>query len=882
MVTRSTFIVDGPLALRSQRLAAAREGAIGRDILTFPLLAARLAGGFLSPVGTDVLFPAIQSALADGGFRDIANVAGLPGMPRAVLQSLDAIWRADVDLSSLPNDISRLADLHLIETRIRQGLPAARMLPRDLRSTAIERASQAKTLLGPVTLIGLVSVDPIWRSLVNELTRFTNVIWELPSQSDHAWFSGTVRPRTPFTPQVSAEVSADPKSEVIEALRWARALLSSGQAKPEEIAIAATSTQDWDDHVLAYARNAGLPVHFSHGVPALSTPEGQACAALADVLTNGLSQERVWRLIRRLPNRPFLNTLPDDWFAAIPRSAGLRTLDHWQQALSAARIHRTGGDVAERILLPILELLAQGPVAGREVGRRLFSGASLAMWDEALRSAPPHAIALSLEVLKVTDGRDPANNVVWCPASHLAASPRPFTRLLGLTSRSWPRSENDDPLIPDHVLSRRKLRPVTMAERDRLNFEVIRAGTRGVLVLSRPERSAKGSILSPSALWPADQIVRKRDRIPEHAFSEPDRLLARPQDAGQLQHVRQTQLCWRNWHRDGTHTAHDGLVAANHPAIIAALARTQSTTTLQRLLRDPLGFVWRHALGWRSVRLEPEPLQLDPFTFGELVHELISSAITTLEPIPGFARANEEEIAEAIEKASASVVSSWPLQRSVPPPILWRHTVREAARRTSRGLCSDDPTRADTRSWSEVPFGQDKTDLNVWPWDATVTIPISEASLIYGGRIDRIDIRASGDGAQITDYKSVKPPPKSQRIALGQGRELQRVLYAMAVRKLLPEVRTIVARLIYLADDPATFELRGEELDRAITDATTYLKAAAEILRSGRLAPRWEKDTDYDDMRLALPADRESYLRRKNVAFRAANQTLSKLWNAST
>jgi hypothetical protein len=882
LVTRSTFIVDGPLALRSQRLAAAREGAIGRDILTFPLLAARLAGGFLAPVGTDVLFPAIQGALADGEFRDIASVAGLPGMPRAVLQSLDAIWRANIDLSSLPKDISRLTDLHLIEARIRQGLPTARMLPRDLRSAAMGRSSQAKALLGPVTMVGLVSVDPIWRSLVNELARFTEVVWDLPCQSDHAWFRGTVRPRAPFTPQLSAEVSADPKSEVIEALRWVRELLSSGQAKPEEIAIAATSTQDWDDHVLAYAGNAGLPVHFSHGVPALSTPEGQACAALADVLTNGLSQERVWRLIRRLPNRPFLNALPADWFAAIPRSAGLRALDHWQQALSAARIHRAASDVAERILLPILELLAQGPAAGREVGRRLLSGASLAMWDEALRSAPPHAIALSLQTLKVSDGRDPANNVVWCPASHLAASPRPFTRLLGLTSRSWPRSENDDPLIPDHVLSRRTLRPVTTAERDRLNFEVIRAGTRSVLVLSRPERSAKGSILSPSALWPANQTVHKRDRIPEHAFSEPDRLLARPQDAGQLQHVRQTQLCWRNWHREATHTAHDGLVTANHPAISAALTRTQSTTTLQRLLRDPLGFVWRYALGWRSVRLESEPLQLDPFTFGELVHELISGAITTLEPIPGFARASEEEITAAIERTSASVFSSWPLRRSVPPPILWRHTVHEAARRTSKGLGSDDPTRADTRSWSEVPFGQDKIDLNAWPWNVTVTIPISEAGLTYGGRIDRIDIRASGDGAQITDYKSVKPPPKNQRITLGQGRELQRVLYAMAVQKLLPDVRTIAARLIYLADDPAIFELRGDELDRAIVDAKAYLVSAVEILRSGRLAPRWEKDPHYDDMRLALPADRESYLRRKTVEFRAANMTLSRLWNAST
>jgi PD-(D/E)XK nuclease superfamily len=717
---------------------------------------------------------------------------------------------------------------------------------------------------------------------VNELTRFTEVVWDMREQVDHAWFRGSARPRSPSTPRVTAELSANPKSEVIEALRWVRQLLSSGRAKAEDIAIAATSTQDWDDHVLSYAGSAGLPVHFSQGVPALSRPEGQACAALADLLTNSLSQERVWRLIRRLPNRPFLNALPDDWFAGIPRGAGLRSLDHWRQAMSIARPHRATGELAERVLLPVLELIAQGPVAGREVGWQLLSGASLAIWTEALESGPPHAVVLSLQALRITDGRDPANNVVWCPASHLAASPRPFTRLLGLTSRSWPRAENDDPLIPDHVLSRRTLRPVTMAERDRLNFEVIRAGTERVLILSRPARNAKGSVQSPSALWPAVHIVRKRDRIPGHAFSEADRLLARPQDAGQLPHVRQSQMCWRNWHRQGAHTPHDGLVPANHPAITSALARGQSTTTLQRLLRDPLGFVWREALGWRSVRLEPAPLQLDPFTFGELVHALISGAITTVEPTPGFARASHAEIAEAIERTSASVVSSWPLQRSVPPPVLWTHTVREAARRTSKGLSSDDPTRAGTRSWSEVPFGKAEADPNAWPWDATIAIPISEAGLTYGGRIDRIDIRASGDGAQITDYKSANPPPKSQRIALGQGRELQRVLYAMAVRGLLPEVRTVVARLIYLADEPTTFELRGDELERAIADAKAYLVAAVAILRSGRLAPRWEQDGHYDDMRLALPADRESYLRRKAAEFRAANQTLAKLWNAST
>jgi hypothetical protein len=879
---RTIFIVDGPLALRSQRLVAAREGAIGRDILTLPLLAARLAGGFIAPLSTDVLYPAIQGALASGGFKDVGRVADLPGMPRAVLHALDAAWRANVDLASLPQDSDRLADLRLIEERIRQGLPAARLLPPDLRDAAMRRVGYAKSLLGSVTLVGLVTVDPIWHRLLNELAAKVDVVWDLPTQADHAWFTGTVRPRNPFTPRISAEVCADPKSEVIEALRWARELLSSGRAKPEEVAIAATSTQDWDDHFHAYAASAGLPVHFSHGVPALSRPEGQACAALADLLTNGLSQERVWRLLRRLPDRPFRNTLPDDWFNAIPRGAGLRTLDHWQQALSAARPQRAAGDAAERILFPVLELLARGPTAGRELGERLFSGASLAMWNEALRSAPPHAIALSLQALKVTDGRDPASNVVWCPASHLATSARPYTRLLGLTSRSWPRSENDDPLIPDHILERRRLRPVATVERDQLHFEVIRDGTRNELVLSRPERSAKGSILSPSALWPADQTVRKRDRIPEHAFSEPDRLLARSNEAIQLQHVRQSRSCWRNWQKQGSYTEHDGLVNAKHPAIMAALARVQSTTSLQRLLCDPLGFVWRHALGWRSVRLEPEPLQLDAFAFGELVHELIRSAITMLEPVPGFARASEEQIADAVENASALAVSSWPLQRSVPPPILWLHTVREAARRTSKGLASDERIPADARSWSEVPFGQDKPDPREWPWDPTVTIPIPEAGLVYGGRMDRIDVAAAGDRAHITDYKSVKPPPKKRRIILGQGRELQRVLYAMAARALLPEVRTIVTRLIYLADDPATFELTGEELDRATADATRHLVAAVEILNSGRLAPRSDEDRDYDDMRLALPADRESYLRRKAEPFKAANRALSKLWDAST
>ena len=312
------------------------------------------------------------------------------------------------------------------------------------------------------------------------------------------------------------------------------------------------------------------------------------------------------------------------------------------------------------------------------------------------------------------------------------------------------------------------------------------------------------------------------------------------------------------------------------------MARVQSTTSLQRLLRDPLGFVWRYALGWRPVRFQSDQLQLDAASFGELVHELISGAIAALEPTPGFARASAGEMEAAIGQASTAILNAWPLQRSVPPPILWRHTVNEAARRTAGGLAADDQVRPDTRSWTEVPFGQRDAAQEEAPWDTTVAVPIGQTGLVFGGRMDRLDIRATGDGARITDYKSAKPPPKHQRIALGQGRELQRVLYAIAVRALLPEIRTVVARLIYLADDPTTFEFKGDELEGLVSEAAGYLSAAMAILRSGSIAPRWEQDADYDDMRLALPADRESYLRRKASEFRAANQPLNRLWSAST
>jgi hypothetical protein len=76
-----------------------------------------------------------------------------------------------------------------------------------------------------------------------------------------------------------------------------RNLISSGAARPGDIALAAAHPEAWDEHFLALAADTGIRIHFSHGVPALSTRDGQRCAALADLLLRGLSEARVRRLV---------------------------------------------------------------------------------------------------------------------------------------------------------------------------------------------------------------------------------------------------------------------------------------------------------------------------------------------------------------------------------------------------------------------------------------------------------------------------------------------------------------------------------------------------------------------------------------------------------
>jgi hypothetical protein len=875
---RKTVVLQGPLALRTQRLSAADQGAVGLQFTTLPLLAARLAGGFLRPAHTQDLEAALQTALKKGGFAELAPLCALPGMPRAAARTLRRIWDADVDLGTL--HAPRLAELALLERRVRESLPRDVRLPRDLRELALSRLRHAESVLGELVIDRLLSIPLLWRPLIRALNELIPVRWLEPGTADTEWFTGTIIPaptRTPVPPLVVS--CANPRSEVIESLRWARQLLASGKVRPQEIAICAAATDEWDEHLLTLAQSADLPMHLSSGLPALSTREGQACAALADVLLNGLSQDRLRRLfVHAIGQSRLLQDLRRDWAVGINSDAGLFHVEHWRRALAKAAPRRAVDSNVPTIVEPALELLSRGIAVAAEAGEALLSSSAQIVWQRALRSAPAEAIGLSLQALRVSDASEAAASIVWCPAAHLVGAPRPYVWLLGLTSGTWPRRPREDPLLPEHVLSKHRLDPDPIGDQERRAFDLIRAQASGACVISRSRRSAQGGLLPVSPLLAPLGRAKPRNRgdIPPHAFSETDRLLARPQDAAASPRIHSAMGCWSDW-AAAKITVHDGQVRAQHPIIEAALRRPQSATSLRRLLRNPLAFIWRYGLGWQAPALIEEPLSIDARAWGELVHELLRRTVNRLEPDPGYTRADATTLRNALSAAVVEVRDEWPLERPVPPPLLWQYTLAHAEQLAFRALRVDETFAAGTRCWTEVPFGMSEAEPGDWPWNTTATVRLPDTSATLRGSIDRLDLNA-GASARVTDYKTGAEPANAEQIVVSGGASLQRVIYAIAAKQLLPNVRRIIARLYYLGEaTPRSRELPN--VAQAVQEVSGYVQQAWILLEEGRGLPGLAQD-EHDEYRIALPADLQKYLRVKRVSLRRAFGAYGRIWEA--
>ena len=881
VASRSTLVVHGRLAMRDRRLAAARSGRHGLQVMSFEQAAVRLAGGFARPIDDESLRAAIQAVLPTTPMGELESIKSLPGMIDAAADTLHKAWRAGIDLAVRAADHPRLDAIARLETAVLDQLPPGMMRPVDIVAAATSRIAHAPAVIGPMEIVGLTELSPCWRPLLKALTAHIPVQWTAGPRTVPAWLedTGVSVSRAPAeSPPLGTVSAATAYHEAIEAMRWVRSLLASGVA-PSEIAIATASPADYDDHFLALRADANIDLHFVHGVRTVTTREGQAAAALADIVVRGLSQSRLRRLAALCRDSAPFEALPEGWLRVLPADAPLSTSSAWNRLLTRLKPEDwpDGADHAPA-LRAAAELLAKGPGAAPEIGDAFLKGRALAIWRKALLAGPAASIDATLETLKQDDGLEPCVSVAWMPASALAASPRRFVRLLGLNSSRWPRGIAEDRLIPDHIIPTAKLDPLPVSLADRRDFETILATTSGEVVLSRARRDSDGRLLGRSPLLAGygEETYLRRNAVPGHAFSETDRLMARPQEFAADPQAVSAQSCWRDWRRAEI-TAHDGLIRADHPLVLAILDRTQSASSLRRLLRNPLSFVWVYALGWRVPQSSAEPLVLDALGVGDLVHMVLDRALRDLEGAGGLASANAVTIEAAVRRAAESVAADWESERPIPPAVIWGRTLDDARLMAGRALSYGDDLLPDARSYGEVPFGgsEPKSDAEM-PWDPGVPVTIPDTGFNIAGYIDRLDISGDGKRALVRDYKTGRAPRTA--IRLNGGRELQRCLYAFAVKALLGDDVTISASLLY-PREPVDLQL--DDPEAVLAEITGFLRAARVSFAGGAALPGLDTGGDYDDLAFALPANASAtYCKRKLPAATERLGEVVRVWEA--
>lgn len=838
------------------------------------------------PVDGDTLREAVHDALPVTDLGELESIKRLPGMVSAATGTLRKAWLAGLDLPARGADQPRVEAMARLEAAVLRRLPTAMKRPQDLVATAMARLQHAPRIVGELELRGLLDLPPVWRPLLLALAEQVDTRWLAGATEAPAWLTGgAVRVETSPAerPQVQVVSAGTAYHEAIEAMRWVRELLASGRAQAGEIAIAATMTDEYDHHLLSLRADANLPLHFAHGMPVAATRPGQAAAALADVLVRGLSQSRMRRLNTLLASEggPF-EKLPEGWLRLLPGEAPLDRPEAWQRLLGWLQPEDwPDGQDHTATLRSVVELLWQGTSAAAEAGETLLGGRARLVWRKALASGPAATVDLTLEGLRVDDQVEPTSSVAWMPAGMLHAAPRPFVRLLGLNSARWPRSGSEDPLLPDHLVPARELDPLPAAQLDRALFYAILAGTRSEVVLSRSRRGSESRLLGKSALLQGqpDEVALQRHAVPTHAMSETDRLIAQPEEFAGTDQAASALACWQDWGSSEL-TPHDGLVPEGHPLIQAILRRRHSATSLQMLMRDPLGYTWRYGLGLRAPRSGEEQLLLDALAFGELVHGIVQHSLQTLEADGGFLATNDSHAQAAVLEAAKALGQRWVAERPTPPRQIWLRQLHEAKTLAERALSLRDEGFGSGRSFGEVAFGGDEGEGTApdqrQPWDPTALVTIPETELTIGGRIDHLDLSDDGRRAWVRDYKTGRLPSKPNDLVIGKGKELQRCLYAYAVQALLGDEVEVRASLVYLRDGVRELPLTSPAA--TLAQLRGHLLASHASLGAGHAVPGPDTADGHNDMALALPAYAGAYWERKRVGVETVLGEAASVW----
>jgi hypothetical protein len=875
---RATIIVPNAWAAANYRFQAASLGNHGAKVMALEHAVARLAGGFKKPVSRVLVLDALKVALKESCPAQFADAVKFPGLVRALAGTLMKVWAADLSLPALAHQDPRIRALSEIEAAVLKQLPPDMLRHGDLKTAAMQRLHHAPKVLGDVTIVGRTEMSPVWREFVTALAKHVSVTWDAGTRQAPTWLDGGIKLVRADVPATKPRYvsCADAQHEVMEALRWARGLVTSGKAKPHEIAICTAAPQAYDGAMAALSADGVLPLHFIHGRAAVETRDGQEAAALADLFLGDLSLQG-FRRLATLGQGPAWKKLPDGWMQVLPREASLANPDRWRAMLDAVTDWPGGADFSKE-LLKIIDMIAGERQTAPAIGEALLGSKARAIWARALLEGPPDALLTSLASLAVTEDVESLSAVAWGSAAAIASSPRPQVWMLGVVAGSWPRGIAEDPLLPSHRVEQLKLDPLPVADADRRDFGTLLGAVSGELVVSRARRDVEGRELGISSLWPVDAMVEAlaKSRAPLTPFSEGDRLASRPFEFKETPAGAAALATWRDWHRPEI-TAHDGRVRPNHPLVIASLARPMSASSISIILTNPVGWMFREVLSMKEPDIEGEPFRFDPLSFGNLVHGVIERAIQLLGGSLGTAP--RPAIEAAVATASVDVAKALEIEVPVPPARLWTATILRAREMALTALV---PTFLKAlpgqRSWAEVPFGKKRREgdpvVGDLPWDPEKGIMLAGVEIT--GKVDRLDLSGDGRDARVIDWKTGRVPDDVENWNIRGGREVQRSIYAGAVVQLAGAER-VQSGLAYLRDGASW--MPSADAVGALQLLERRLAAMREAVRAGLLLPGPGAGDDYDDYSFALPGDAKiRYLTEKGGEVIKAMGAAAEVW----
>ncbi len=150
----------------------------------------------------------------------------------------------------------------------------------------------------------------------------------------------------------------------------------------------------------------------------------------------------------------------------------------------------------------------------------------------------------------------------------------------------------------------------------------------------------------------------------------------------------------------------------------------------------------------------------------------------------------------------------------------------------------------------------------------------------------RLDLAGDRSRARVIDYKTGKLKANMAEVVLNGGSELQRCLYALAVKTLLADDVRIDAALLYpfANGQEALFPLPN--VDAALAELTQAIALAKCNLEAGLPLPGIDAASSFNEFAFALPANagylaaNAGYLARKMPLAREKLGEATKIWEA--